>query len=162
MQVLLKSGGGWKCLRRSAVSYKPRPTFPNRAAHFIDFPFPLMSSWFCVLGFQAGDKHYHPSCARCSRCNQMFTEGEEMYLQGEWMMHFDLNEGTENTPKLFDAVLIYNSDISTIDVLGYLTSIEVVKSYFFYTSLDLFCTKKFGFLSMNLMKLQLDAEPVTG
>lgn len=31
---------------------------------------------------QAGDKHYHPSCARCSRCNQMFTEGEEMYLQG--------------------------------------------------------------------------------
>lgn len=32
---------------------------------------------------QAGDKHYHPSCARCSRCNQMFTEGEEMYLQGK-------------------------------------------------------------------------------
>uniref|UniRef100_A0A3Q1CJ21 Actin binding LIM protein 1a n=1 Tax=Amphiprion ocellaris TaxID=80972 RepID=A0A3Q1CJ21_AMPOC len=32
---------------------------------------------------EAGDKHYHPSCARCSRCNQMFTEGEEMYLQGE-------------------------------------------------------------------------------
>uniref|UniRef100_A0A8C7H828 Actin binding LIM protein 1a n=1 Tax=Oncorhynchus kisutch TaxID=8019 RepID=A0A8C7H828_ONCKI len=30
---------------------------------------------------EAGDKHYHPSCARCSRCNQMFTEGEEMYLQ---------------------------------------------------------------------------------
>uniref|UniRef100_A0A673YAS1 Actin binding LIM protein 1a n=1 Tax=Salmo trutta TaxID=8032 RepID=A0A673YAS1_SALTR len=32
---------------------------------------------------EAGDKHYHPSCARCSRCNQMFTEGEEMYLQGK-------------------------------------------------------------------------------
>uniref|UniRef100_A0A3Q3WA69 Uncharacterized protein n=1 Tax=Mola mola TaxID=94237 RepID=A0A3Q3WA69_MOLML len=32
---------------------------------------------------EAGDKHYHPSCARCSRCNQMFTEGEEMYLQGD-------------------------------------------------------------------------------
>uniref|UniRef100_A0A8C2A9C6 Actin binding LIM protein 1a n=1 Tax=Cyprinus carpio TaxID=7962 RepID=A0A8C2A9C6_CYPCA len=32
---------------------------------------------------EAGKKHYHPSCARCSRCNQMFTEGEEMYLQGE-------------------------------------------------------------------------------
>uniref|UniRef100_A0A3P8ZWC4 Actin binding LIM protein 1a n=1 Tax=Esox lucius TaxID=8010 RepID=A0A3P8ZWC4_ESOLU len=31
---------------------------------------------------EAGDKHYHPTCARCSRCNQMFTEGEEMYLQG--------------------------------------------------------------------------------
>lgn len=35
------------------------------------------------LFLQAGDKHYHPSCARCSRCNQMFTEGEEMYLQGK-------------------------------------------------------------------------------
>lgn len=35
------------------------------------------------LLLQAGDKHYHPSCARCSRCNQMFTEGEEMYLQGK-------------------------------------------------------------------------------
>uniref|UniRef100_A0A4W5N815 Actin binding LIM protein 1 n=1 Tax=Hucho hucho TaxID=62062 RepID=A0A4W5N815_9TELE len=32
---------------------------------------------------EAGDKHYHPSCAQCSRCNQMFTEGEEMYLQGK-------------------------------------------------------------------------------
>lgn len=48
------------------------------------FIFPVMSSLFCALcAFQAGDKHYHPSCARCSRCNQMFTEGEEMYLQGE-------------------------------------------------------------------------------
>ncbi|MGH0126612.1 UNVERIFIED_CONTAM: hypothetical protein FKN15_016524 [Acipenser sinensis] len=30
---------------------------------------------------EAGDKHYHPSCARCVRCEQMFGEGEEMYLQ---------------------------------------------------------------------------------
>lgn len=53
-------------------------------AGFIDLHFPVMSSPFCALCvFQAGDKHYHPSCARCSRCNQMFTEGEEMYLQGE-------------------------------------------------------------------------------
>ncbi|XP_048125442.1 actin-binding LIM protein 1a isoform X4 [Alosa alosa] len=36
---------------------------------------------------EAGDKHYHPSCARCSRCNQMFTEGEEMYLQGSTVWH---------------------------------------------------------------------------
>lgn len=39
--------------------------------------------YFLPLLLQAGDKHYHPSCARCSRCNQMFTEGEEMYLQGK-------------------------------------------------------------------------------
>uniref|UniRef100_A0A3Q3GZX0 LIM zinc-binding domain-containing protein n=1 Tax=Labrus bergylta TaxID=56723 RepID=A0A3Q3GZX0_9LABR len=32
------------------------------------------SALFCApCVFQAGDKHYHPSCARC-RCNQMFTE----------------------------------------------------------------------------------------
>uniref|UniRef100_A0A8C2A9F3 Actin binding LIM protein 1a n=1 Tax=Cyprinus carpio TaxID=7962 RepID=A0A8C2A9F3_CYPCA len=36
---------------------------------------------------EAGKKHYHPSCARCSRCNQMFTEGEEMYLQGSTVWH---------------------------------------------------------------------------
>nr|XP_055026098.1 actin-binding LIM protein 1a [Misgurnus anguillicaudatus] len=36
---------------------------------------------------EAGDKHYHPSCARCSRCNQMFTEGEEMYVQGSTVWH---------------------------------------------------------------------------
>uniref|UniRef100_A0A3B1JL09 Actin-binding LIM protein 2 n=1 Tax=Astyanax mexicanus TaxID=7994 RepID=A0A3B1JL09_ASTMX len=30
---------------------------------------------------EAGDKHYHPTCARCVRCEQMFGEGEEMYLQ---------------------------------------------------------------------------------
>lgn len=34
------------------------------------------------LGQQAGEKHYHPTCARCARCEQMFAEGEEMYLQG--------------------------------------------------------------------------------
>uniref|UniRef100_A0A8C4HSN2 Actin-binding LIM protein 2 n=1 Tax=Dicentrarchus labrax TaxID=13489 RepID=A0A8C4HSN2_DICLA len=32
---------------------------------------------------EAGEKHYHPTCARCARCEQMFAEGEEMYLQGK-------------------------------------------------------------------------------
>lgn len=32
---------------------------------------------------QAGDKHYHPTCARCSRCDKMFIEGDEMYLHGQ-------------------------------------------------------------------------------
>ncbi|XP_026172091.1 actin-binding LIM protein 1-like isoform X3 [Mastacembelus armatus] len=36
---------------------------------------------------EAGDKHYHPRCARCSRCDKMFTEGEEMYLQGSTVWH---------------------------------------------------------------------------
>ncbi|XP_021251016.1 actin-binding LIM protein 2 isoform X11 [Numida meleagris] len=37
--------------------------------------------------YQAGEKHYHPTCARCVRCSQMFAEGEEMYLQGTSIWH---------------------------------------------------------------------------
>ncbi|XP_062417975.1 actin-binding LIM protein 2 isoform X3 [Pungitius pungitius] len=36
---------------------------------------------------EAGEKHYHPTCARCARCEQMFAEGEEMYLQGTSIWH---------------------------------------------------------------------------
>ncbi|XP_053560143.1 actin-binding LIM protein 2 isoform X1 [Bombina bombina] len=36
---------------------------------------------------EAGDKHYHPTCARCVRCSQIFAEGEEMYLQGTTIWH---------------------------------------------------------------------------
>ncbi|XP_006831439.1 PREDICTED: actin-binding LIM protein 1 isoform X1 [Chrysochloris asiatica] len=49
---------------------------------------------------EAGDKHYHPSCARCSRCNQMFTEGEEMYLQGSTVWHPDCKQSTNTEEKL--------------------------------------------------------------
>nr|XP_042711231.1 actin-binding LIM protein 1 isoform X21 [Chrysemys picta bellii] len=49
---------------------------------------------------EAGDKHYHPSCARCSRCNQMFTEGEEMYLQGSTVWHPDCKQSTKAEEKL--------------------------------------------------------------
>ncbi|XP_075698433.1 actin-binding LIM protein 1-like isoform X3 [Rhinoderma darwinii] len=47
----------------------------------------------------AGDKHYHPSCARCSRCHQMFTEGEEMYLQGSTVWHPDCKQTTKMEEK---------------------------------------------------------------
>ncbi|XP_057215175.1 actin-binding LIM protein 2 isoform X12 [Triplophysa rosa] len=36
---------------------------------------------------EAGEKHYHPTCARCARCDKMFGEGEEMYLQGSSIWH---------------------------------------------------------------------------
>ncbi|CAJ1080900.1 actin-binding LIM protein 1-like [Xyrichtys novacula] len=36
---------------------------------------------------EAGHKHYHPSCARCNRCDRIFKEGEEMYLQGKTIWH---------------------------------------------------------------------------
>ncbi|XP_018968600.2 actin-binding LIM protein 2 isoform X6 [Cyprinus carpio] len=36
---------------------------------------------------EAGEKQYHPTCARCARCDKMFGEGEEMYLQGSSIWH---------------------------------------------------------------------------
>uniref|UniRef100_A0A8C1NXA9 Actin binding LIM protein 1b n=1 Tax=Cyprinus carpio TaxID=7962 RepID=A0A8C1NXA9_CYPCA len=56
---------------------------------------------------EAGDKHYHPSCARCSRCNQMFTEGEEMYLQGSTVWHPDCKNNSRVEEKY--RVSIYQS-----------------------------------------------------
>uniref|UniRef100_A0A8D0DDI1 Actin binding LIM protein 1b n=1 Tax=Sander lucioperca TaxID=283035 RepID=A0A8D0DDI1_SANLU len=29
---------------------------------------------------EAGEKHYHPSCARCSRCDKMFTEVPDVHV----------------------------------------------------------------------------------
>nr|XP_056705462.1 actin-binding LIM protein 1 isoform X9 [Euleptes europaea] len=49
---------------------------------------------------EAGDKHYHPTCARCSRCSQMFTEGEEMYLQGSTVWHPDCKQSAKGEEKL--------------------------------------------------------------
>ncbi|XP_070707608.1 actin-binding LIM protein 1-like [Pempheris klunzingeri] len=43
---------------------------------------------------EAGDKHYHPTCARCSRCDKMFKEGEEMYLQGSTIWHPDCRDSS--------------------------------------------------------------------
>ncbi|XP_059952558.1 actin-binding LIM protein 2 [Mesoplodon densirostris] len=36
---------------------------------------------------EAGEKHFHPLCALCVGCGRMFTEGEEMYLQGSSIWH---------------------------------------------------------------------------
>ncbi|XP_045145383.1 actin-binding LIM protein 2 isoform X6 [Echinops telfairi] len=36
---------------------------------------------------EAGEKHFHPACALCVRCGQMFVESEEMYLQGSSIWH---------------------------------------------------------------------------
>ncbi|XP_031637190.1 actin-binding LIM protein 3 isoform X4 [Contarinia nasturtii] len=37
---------------------------------------------------QAGDNHhFHPTCARCTKCGDPFGDGEEMYLQGSAVWH---------------------------------------------------------------------------
>ncbi|XP_070847077.1 actin-binding LIM protein 1-like isoform X2 [Chaetodon trifascialis] len=43
---------------------------------------------------EAGHKHYHPTCARCSRCYKEFKEGEEMYLQGSTAWHPDCKDSS--------------------------------------------------------------------
>ena len=38
--------------------------------------------------FQAGDNnHFHPTCARCTKCGEPFGDGEEMFLQGAAIWH---------------------------------------------------------------------------
>ena len=40
------------------------------------------------MTFQAGDNnHFHPTCARCTKCGEPFGDGEEMFLQGAAIWH---------------------------------------------------------------------------
>lgn len=42
--------------------------------------------WYSSL--QAGENHhFHPTCARCSKCGDPFGDGEEMFLQGAAIWH---------------------------------------------------------------------------
>ena len=34
-----------------------------------------------------GNHHFHPTCARCTKCGDPFGDGEEMYLQGNAIWH---------------------------------------------------------------------------
>lgn len=48
---------------------------------------------------QAGEAHhFHPSCARCSKCGDPFVPGEEMYLQGEVTWHPRCGPGPADHP----------------------------------------------------------------
>ncbi|PWA16040.1 hypothetical protein CCH79_00018752, partial [Gambusia affinis] len=81
--------------RPDMLSYSPYISYPSEERHygemtqqsratpdgFNEFTAKLVSME--LLKLRAGEKHYHPTCARCARCEQMFGEGEEMYLQGE-------------------------------------------------------------------------------
>ncbi|XP_047661715.1 actin-binding LIM protein 3-like isoform X2 [Tachysurus fulvidraco] len=49
---------------------------------------------------EAGGKHYHPTCARCARCQMTFAEGEEMYLAGSEVWHPTCKQAARTERKL--------------------------------------------------------------
>lgn len=72
---------------------------------------------------QAGDNHhFHPTCARCSKCGDPFGDGEEMYLQGTAIWHPRCGPGpSENGTTLINGTTgdidrISNSAMSEIQV----------------------------------------------
>ncbi|XP_078792629.1 actin-binding LIM protein 2 isoform X20 [Oryzias latipes] len=60
---------------------------------------------------EAGEKHYHPACARCARCEQMFAEGEEMYLQGSSIWHPPCRQAAKQEEKSKKQVRIQLTDV---------------------------------------------------
>ncbi|KRZ53817.1 Actin-binding LIM protein 1 [Trichinella nativa] len=48
---------------------------------------------------QAGNFHFHSNCARCSRCDMPFLDGQEMYMHGNEIWHPACNElsSSDNT-----------------------------------------------------------------
>lgn len=61
---------------------------------------------------QAGDNHhFHPTCARCTKCGDPFGDGEEMYLQGGAIWHPRCGPGpTENGTVLNGSVNGHGTD----------------------------------------------------
>ncbi|XP_013785469.1 actin-binding LIM protein 3-like [Limulus polyphemus] len=52
------------------------------------FIYPMYLTLWQVVPYQAGDSHhFHPTCARCTKCGNPFGDGEEMYMQGEAIWH---------------------------------------------------------------------------
>ncbi|XP_055381382.1 actin-binding LIM protein 3 isoform X2 [Condylostylus longicornis] len=52
---------------------------------------------------QAGDNHhFHPTCARCTKCGDPFGDGEEMYLQGSAIWHPRCGPGPSETGALLN------------------------------------------------------------
>uniref|UniRef100_A0A3B5AR07 Actin binding LIM protein 1b n=1 Tax=Stegastes partitus TaxID=144197 RepID=A0A3B5AR07_9TELE len=93
-QALLALGGQWhlgcfkcKACRRVLTSLSYGVPYCERD-YQIQFGVQCHACRKFITGkvLEAGDKHYHPSCARCSRCDKMFTEGEEMYLHGQFVV----------------------------------------------------------------------------
>lgn len=69
---------------------------------------------------QAGDNHhFHPTCARCTKCGDPFGDGEEMYLQGGAIWHPRCGPGPTENGTIFNGTAeidrISNSNMSELD-----------------------------------------------
>ncbi|XP_050511938.1 actin-binding LIM protein 1 isoform X4 [Diabrotica virgifera virgifera] len=67
---------------------------------------------------QAGDNHhFHPTCARCTKCGDPFGDGEEMYLQGGAIWHPRCGPGpTENGEILNGTGEVTNGNCTDTDM----------------------------------------------
>ncbi|KAL5282961.1 ABLIM3 family protein [Megaselia abdita] len=54
---------------------------------------------------QAGENHhFHPTCARCTKCGDAFGDGEEMYLQGSAIWHPKCGPGPSEAGLILNGV----------------------------------------------------------
>lgn len=64
-----------------------------------------------------GNHHFHPTCARCTKCGDPFGDGEEMYLQGNAIWHPRCGPG----PSADGGLIINGTGASN----GHLTDTEI-------------------------------------
>ncbi|XP_034414411.1 actin-binding LIM protein 1-like [Cyclopterus lumpus] len=104
-QALLALGGQWHlgcfkckaCRRVLSGEYISKDGVPYCERDYqIQFGVQCEACQKFITGkvLEAGEKHYHPCCARCSRCHTMFKEGEEMYLHGSTVWHPDCRDSS--------------------------------------------------------------------
>lgn len=65
---------------------------------------------------QAGDNnHFHPTCARCTKCGEPFGDGEEMFLQGAAIWHPRCGPGPDENGGVFISNGFENSGMDAAD-----------------------------------------------
>ncbi|CAG9134510.1 unnamed protein product [Plutella xylostella] len=68
---------------------------------------------------QAGDNHhFHPTCARCSKCGDPFGDGEEMFLQGAAIWHPRCGPAPGHAPSRPESELQFSTRSRTPSVTG--------------------------------------------
>ncbi|KAJ8974053.1 hypothetical protein NQ317_002299, partial [Molorchus minor] len=66
---------------------------------------------------QAGDNHhFHPTCARCTKCGDPFGDGEEMYLQGGAIWHPRCGPGPTENGQILNGTGETNGNCTDTDV----------------------------------------------